>query len=192
MAFNEVMVIGNLGAEAVVRARRPVKTRGESHRLQANVIEIRSRRERSEGIPLLMSHFIKIFNASAEPVVPVTGIAKTPWPHYLCIRGRAMRANFPTARVRSLSAATRYCRRQFSARRSSQNPHAPNRSLSCLAAPFGNENFAGADVDIALRKGDLDSGLLQGSKQCEIKVTPYPLRLHLFHVNPQQQLEVQA
>ena len=165
MAFNEVMVIGNLGAEAVVRARRPVKTRGESHRLQANVIEIRSRRERSEGIPLLMSHFIKIFNASAEPVVPVTGIAKTPWPHYLCIRGRAMCANFPTARVRSLSAATRYCRRQFSARRSSQNPLAPNRSLSCLAAPvFGNENFAGADVDIALRKGDLDSGLLQGSK----------------------------
>jgi hypothetical protein len=59
MAFNEVMVIGNLRAEAVVRARRPVKTRGESHRLQANVIEILSLRKRYEGTPLLMSHFIK-------------------------------------------------------------------------------------------------------------------------------------
>ena len=32
------------------------------YRLQANVIEIPPLRERSEDIPLLTSHFIKIFN----------------------------------------------------------------------------------------------------------------------------------
>jgi DNA-binding NtrC family response regulator len=58
------------------------------YRLQANVIEIPPLRERSEDIPLLTSHFIKIFNADAAPVVPVTGIAQDamaallryPWP----------------------------------------------------------------------------------------------------------------
>ena len=58
------------------------------YRLQANVIEIPPLRERTEDIPLLTSHFIKIFNAEAAPVVPVTGIAqdamaallKYPWP----------------------------------------------------------------------------------------------------------------
>ena len=59
------------------------------YRLQANVIEIPPLRERSEDIPLLTSHFIKIFNAeSAAPAVPVTGIAQDamaallryPWP----------------------------------------------------------------------------------------------------------------
>jgi DNA-binding NtrC family response regulator len=58
------------------------------YRLQANVIEIPPLRERSEDIPLLTSHFIKIFNAEAAPVVPVTGIAQDamaallryPWP----------------------------------------------------------------------------------------------------------------
>jgi hypothetical protein len=40
-------------------------------------------------------------------------------------------------------------------------------SLTCLAAILlllGNEDFAGADMDVALRKGDLDAGLLQGAK----------------------------
>ena len=37
------------------------------YRLQANVIEIPPLRERSEDIPLLTSHFIKIFNAEAAP-----------------------------------------------------------------------------------------------------------------------------
>jgi transcriptional regulator with PAS, ATPase and Fis domain len=46
------------------------------YRLQANVIEIPPLRERSEDIPLLTSHFIKIFNADAAPIVPVTGIAQ--------------------------------------------------------------------------------------------------------------------
>ncbi len=46
------------------------------YRLQANVIEIPPLRERSEDIPLLTSHFIKIFNVEAAPVVPVTGIAQ--------------------------------------------------------------------------------------------------------------------
>jgi transcriptional regulator with PAS, ATPase and Fis domain len=58
------------------------------YRLQANVIEIPPLRERSEDIPLLTSHFIKIFNADAAPAVPVTGIAQDamaallrhPWP----------------------------------------------------------------------------------------------------------------
>ena len=58
------------------------------YRLQANVIEIPPLRERSEDIPLLTSHFIKIFNAEAMPVAPVTGIAQDamaallryPWP----------------------------------------------------------------------------------------------------------------
>ncbi|HVB79079.1 MAG TPA: sigma-54 dependent transcriptional regulator [Candidatus Binataceae bacterium] len=45
------------------------------YRLQANVIEIPPLREHSEDIPLLTSHFIKIFNAEGAPVVPVTGIA---------------------------------------------------------------------------------------------------------------------
>jgi DNA-binding NtrC family response regulator len=46
------------------------------YRLQANVIEIPPLRERSQDIPLLTSHFIKIFNAEAAPIVPVTGIAQ--------------------------------------------------------------------------------------------------------------------
>jgi DNA-binding NtrC family response regulator len=46
------------------------------YRLQANVIELPPLRERSEDIPLLTSHFIKMFNADAAPVVPVTGIAQ--------------------------------------------------------------------------------------------------------------------
>jgi DNA-binding NtrC family response regulator len=46
------------------------------YRLQANLIEIPPLRERSEDIPLLTSHFIKIFNADAAPAVPVTGIAQ--------------------------------------------------------------------------------------------------------------------
>jgi len=46
------------------------------YRLQANVIEIPALRERSEDIPLLTSHFIKIFNADAAPIVPVTSIAQ--------------------------------------------------------------------------------------------------------------------
>ena len=46
------------------------------YRLQANVIEIPPLRERSEDIPLLTSHFIKIFNVEAAPAVPVTGIAR--------------------------------------------------------------------------------------------------------------------
>jgi DNA-binding NtrC family response regulator len=46
------------------------------YRLQANVIEIPPLRERSEDIPLLTSHFIKIFNPDAAPTVPVTGIAQ--------------------------------------------------------------------------------------------------------------------
>jgi DNA-binding NtrC family response regulator len=58
------------------------------YRLQANVIEIPPLRERSEDIPLLTSHFIKIFNADAAPAVPVTRIAQDamaallryPWP----------------------------------------------------------------------------------------------------------------
>jgi DNA-binding NtrC family response regulator len=58
------------------------------YRLQANVIEIPPLRERSEDIPQLTSHFIKIFNADAAPAVPVTGIAQDamaallryPWP----------------------------------------------------------------------------------------------------------------
>ena len=46
------------------------------YRLQANVIELPPLRERSEDLPLLTSHFIKMFNADAAPVVPVTGIAQ--------------------------------------------------------------------------------------------------------------------
>jgi len=46
------------------------------YRLQANVIELPPLRERSEDIPLLTSHFIKLFNAEAAPVVPVAGIAR--------------------------------------------------------------------------------------------------------------------
>jgi DNA-binding NtrC family response regulator len=58
------------------------------YRLQANVIDLPPLRERSEDIPLLTSHFIKILNAEAAAIVPVTGIAqdamaallKYPWP----------------------------------------------------------------------------------------------------------------
>jgi DNA-binding NtrC family response regulator len=46
------------------------------YRLQANVIEIPPLRERSEDIPLLTSHFIKIFNPQSGRLVPVTGIAQ--------------------------------------------------------------------------------------------------------------------
>lgn len=46
------------------------------YRLQANVIEIPPLRERTEDIPLLTSHFIKLSNANVAPVVPVTGIAE--------------------------------------------------------------------------------------------------------------------
>jgi two-component system response regulator PilR (NtrC family) len=46
------------------------------YRLQAHVIEIPPLRERSEDIPLLTSHFIRLFNADTAPVVPVIGIAE--------------------------------------------------------------------------------------------------------------------
>ncbi|HEY2523848.1 MAG TPA: sigma-54 dependent transcriptional regulator [Candidatus Binataceae bacterium] len=46
------------------------------YRLQANVIEIPPLRERSEDIPLLVSHFIRIFNPLCGRPVPVTGIAQ--------------------------------------------------------------------------------------------------------------------
>ena len=45
------------------------------YRLQANVIELPPLRERSEDLPLLTSHFIKIFNTDAVRAVPVIGIA---------------------------------------------------------------------------------------------------------------------
>ena len=46
------------------------------YRLQANVIEIPPLRDRTEDIPLLTSHFIKISNAQTGRTVPVTGIAQ--------------------------------------------------------------------------------------------------------------------
>lgn len=46
------------------------------YRLQANVIEIPPLRERSEDIPLLTSHFIKIFNTETSRAIPVAGIAQ--------------------------------------------------------------------------------------------------------------------
>jgi DNA-binding NtrC family response regulator len=46
------------------------------YRLQANVIEIPPLRERSEDIPLLTSHFIKIFNTETLRAIPVAGIAQ--------------------------------------------------------------------------------------------------------------------
>jgi DNA-binding NtrC family response regulator len=45
------------------------------YRLQANVIELPPLRERAEDLPLLTSHFIKIFNTDAVRAVPVVGIA---------------------------------------------------------------------------------------------------------------------
>jgi DNA-binding NtrC family response regulator len=46
------------------------------YRLAANLIEIPPLRERSQDIPLLTSHFIRILNAEAGPAVPVAGIAQ--------------------------------------------------------------------------------------------------------------------
>jgi DNA-binding NtrC family response regulator len=46
------------------------------YRLQATVLEIPPLRERSEDIPLLTSHFIKIFNTETRRAIPVTGIAQ--------------------------------------------------------------------------------------------------------------------
>jgi DNA-binding NtrC family response regulator len=89
---NEVPVKVRVIASTNRRPEEAVKTgllrEDLYYRLQANTIEIPPLRERSEDIPLLTSHFIKIFNAEAMPVAPVTGIAQDamaallryPWP----------------------------------------------------------------------------------------------------------------
>src|SRR5579885_914831 len=50
----------------------------------------------------------------------------------------------------------------------------------------------GADMDVALRKGDLDARLFERAEQREIKVASDLLRLNLLDVDPEQQLKVET
>src|SRR5208282_1955689 len=46
------------------------------YRLQAGVLQVPPLRERPEDIPLLVEHFIRLFNEKLQPKVPVQGIEK--------------------------------------------------------------------------------------------------------------------
>jgi transcriptional regulator with PAS, ATPase and Fis domain len=47
------------------------------YRLQANVLRVPPLRERLEDVPLLIEHFINVFNERLKRPVPITGIAET-------------------------------------------------------------------------------------------------------------------